>query len=348
MFSLKSARTPHKHGSLVLKPSYQDGEFDSHGVDCPFVFWHEDRFWMTFVGFDGMGYQTGIAHSPDLVSWTKQGLLIGRGPEGSVTQYNMALTGLLRENDLYSQGRLKQVDGRFVGTYHAYPDVGYENGPAVIGLCFSEDLKRWELGEPVLYPDPDCAWEAGGLYKSWILEFDGTYYLYYNAKNSASAPWVEQTGVALSKDLKHWERHPGNPILPLGPAGAFDDVFASDPCVLRLQDQWAMFYFGLSSDGHARDGVAFSTDLLNWKKADEVLVDVGAEGSVDSRYAHKPALIARDGTVYHFYCAVSPAQTRMIGQEECSEERGITFASSSADTAISRLDRKGRGGSRES
>ncbi|MCC5835184.1 MAG: hypothetical protein JJU20_10655 [Opitutales bacterium] len=326
MSFLKSVVTPHKHGSLVLKASYKEGEFDSHGVDCPFVFWHEGRYWMTFVGFDGVGYQTGIAYSVDLTSWTKQGLLIGRGPRGSVTQYNIALTSLLRENDLHGRGLLKRVGGRFVGTYHAYPDAGYENGPAVIGLCFSEDLRQWELGDPVLYPDPDCAWESGGLYKSWILEFEGTYYLFYNAKNSTSAPWVEQTGVALSKDLKHWQRHAENPILPLGSAGAFDDVFASDPCVLRVDDQWVMFYFGLSSDGHAREGVAFSSDLIQWRKADDILVDVGPDGSIDSLYAHKPALIARDGRVYHFYCAVSPAKTRIIGKQECREERGITFA----------------------
>ena len=126
------------------------------------------------------------------------------------------------------------------------------------------------------------------------MEADGVYCLFYNAKTAAS-PWIEQTGVARSPDLVHWERHPANPLLPVGPAGAFDDRFASDPCVFRHGQAWVMFYYGLSSDGHARDGAAVSADLLHRDKTDEVLVDVGPPGSIDYRYAHKPGIIARDG-----------------------------------------------------
>lgn len=164
--------------------------------------------------------------------------------------------------------------------------------------------------------------QAGGLYKSFLLEHAGTYYLFYNAKDKDAWPWREQTGVATSKDLVHWTRHPANPLIPNGPAGSFDDVFASDPCVLRLGDAgpWAMFYFGLSSDGHARESVAFSDDLVKWKKSDEILVDVGGPGSVDSQYAHKPGVIWHNGRLYHYYCGVS-------GKGE-SERRGIALAMS--------------------
>ncbi len=325
---LSKVLTPHKCGRLVLGPSLRRGAFDSQGVDCPFVFWHDDRYWMTFVGFDGVGYQTGIAESADLLNWTNRGLLIGRGTRGSVTEYNVAVTGLLREDGLFSQGRLRRVNGRFVGTYHAYPDAGYENGPAVIGLCFSNDLREWEIGEPVLRPEAGCPWESGGLYKSWILEYDGLYYLFYNAKNQTTPPWIEQTGVAWSRDLLSWERCPQNPILPVGKTGAFDDVFASDPCVLRLDDCWVMFYFGLGSDGHAREGVAFSENLLDWEKSGRVVVDVGQAGSIDSQYAHKPSVIFGNGRLYHFYCAVSPAEMRMDDGTLVKEHRGISIASS--------------------
>jgi hypothetical protein len=36
--------------------------------------------------------------------------------------------------------------------------------------------------------------------------------MYYNAKNKESG-WVEQTGLATSKDLLHWDRYEGNPVL---------------------------------------------------------------------------------------------------------------------------------------
>jgi hypothetical protein len=60
--------TPYKIGRLVLAASGGTSEFDSHSVDCPFVFEHDGLFYMTYVGFDG-GYQTGLASSRDLVQW---------------------------------------------------------------------------------------------------------------------------------------------------------------------------------------------------------------------------------------------------------------------------------------
>jgi predicted GH43/DUF377 family glycosyl hydrolase len=321
-------RTPHKIGRLAIRPSYHSGEFDSHAVDCPFPFLHEGRYYMTYVGWDQKGYRTGLASSNDLEMWRKEGLIIDRGPFGSVTQHNAALTSILRDNDLFGPGVLKKVDGQFVGTYHAYPKAGYEEGAAVIGLCYSDDLRSWTLSDPILRADKKCKWEAGGLYKSWLMKHDGVYYLFYNAKNKTKWPWVEQTGVATSPDLVHWERSPLNPILPNGQPGEFDDLFASDPVVLRHGDRWVMFYFGNCSDGHAREGIAFSDDLLHWEKSDEILIDVGGEGSIDFQHAHKPGIISKGSRLYHFYCAVRPTESEMIGDVKIEESRGISFATS--------------------
>lgn len=319
-------RTPHKLGRLVLAPSARDGDFDRHGVDCAFPFRLGTGWLMTYIGWDGLGYRTGVASSPDLLHWRKEGLLLDRGPAGSTTEYNVALTMILRENDLFSPGELRPVGGRYIGTWHAYPRPGYETGPAVIGLAHSEDLRHWQLGLPALRPSDGAPWEAGGLYKSWLLEHDGTYYLFYNAK-TCGEPWVEQIGVATSPDLATWRRHPDNPILRVSARPAFDDIFVSDPCVFRVGDRWVMFHYTLSSDGHARDSVAYSDDLLHWEKSGEILVDVGRAGECDSRYAHKPALIAHDGRLYHFYTAVAPPRDKR-GHDLPGEVRGISLACS--------------------
>ena len=330
---IEAIRTPHKAEKFLIGPSYQPGDFDSHAIDCPFPFRHEGAFWMTYVGWDGRGYRSGLARSENLLDWEKQGMILDRGPAGSFTAHNAALTSILRDNDLMGAGELKRVDGRFVGTYHAYPDPGYEEGPGAIGLCYSTDLRHWEVGEPVLRPDPGWEWEAGGLYKSWLMEWEGLYYLFYNAKNRSNWtggrstwPWHEQTGLATSPDLIHWQRCPANPLLRIGAAGAFDDLFTSEPCVLRVGDAWVMFYFGNCSDGHARDSAAFSSDLLHWEKTGEVLLEVGPPGSLDERHAHKPGMIAWQGRLYHFYCAVSPAPQGRIGAIAHDEYRGISAA----------------------
>ena len=84
-------RTPHKYGKLVVAASGEAGAFDSRSVDCPYVFHARGRFYMTYVGFDGTGYQTGLASSSNLVDWKKEGCVLRRDPASEITRYNIAL-----------------------------------------------------------------------------------------------------------------------------------------------------------------------------------------------------------------------------------------------------------------
>jgi predicted GH43/DUF377 family glycosyl hydrolase len=314
--------TPYKLGKYVLTASGADGAFDTVSVDCPFVFRHRGAFYMTFVAFDGVGYQTGLASSPDLVTWKKEGCILKRDPASPARRYNVAMNWILRENGLHSPGEVIKVGGDYLGAYHAYPNAGLEQGAAVIGLCRSQDLRQWAVDPPCLRPEDGAEWERGGLYKPCLLRHAGQYYLFYNAKNRTEGPWREQTGVAISADLKHWTRYAGNPVIANGPPGSPDEKFASDPCVLQDGGGWIFFYYGLDTKGRARDLAATGPDLLHATKCDKVLIDVGPEGSIDSAYAHKPSVIQYQGDLYHFYCAV-PHRTG-----PGPEMRGITVARS--------------------
>ena len=317
--------TPYKYGKLVLAASGTPGAFDAKSVDCPFVFHHAGQFYMTFIGFDGTGYQTGLAVSRNLVEWKNLGCILRRDPASTVTRYNIAMNWIVRDNQLHSPGELKKERGRFLGVYHAYPNAGLEEGPAVIGLCRSSDLLHWDIGDPCLRPEDGADWERGGLYKPCLVERDGTYYLFYNAKTqplprAQGGGWREQTGVATSRDLVRWDRYSSNPIVPNGPAGSRDERFASDPCVLLDGKRWVVFYYSLDRAGKARDLVAVGDDPFHPSKLDEILIDVGPPGAVDSTYAHKPSVVWFQGALYHFYCAVSGRYP--------NEVRGISVARS--------------------
>lgn len=326
--------TPHREQSLVVRPSFLPGAFDSHAVDCPFVFSVAGRQGMTYVGWDGEGYQTALTWR-DGDTWSPGRVVFPRDPSSPLRRHNSALTSIVRDNDLASDGALTTIDGWYYGTFHAYPAAGYETGPGSIGFARSRDLLTWEQVGGVLSPDDGAPWERGGLYKSWLLHHDGLFYVFYNAKDrdefghvAVPPPWIEQTGVATSRDLVTWERHAGNPILSTGGPGDFDERFASDPCVLRDGDYWVMFYFGLAADGHAREGYATSRDLLTWTKSGDVLLDVGPAGSIDSIHTHKPAVITWDGRLEHYYCAVAPRAAEPGGIVQ-PEMRGIARATSS-------------------
>jgi predicted GH43/DUF377 family glycosyl hydrolase len=317
--------TPYKYGRLVLAASNEAGSFDCKSVDDPFVFYHEGAFKMLYIGFDGIGYQTGLATSNDLIHWERVACVARRDPNSRYTRFNVALSCIVREEELHSPGRLRKVRGRYLGAWNAYPRAGYEAGPAVIGLAWSDDLLHWELTEPILFPQDGAPWEHGGLYRPNLVEYKGVFYLYYNAKTDLlpkreGGGWREQSGVATSRDLKRWTRYAGNPILRNGEPDSRDARFASNPFVVRNKEIWAMYYFGLDRHGVARELLALGRDPYHFTKVNEIIINVGSPGSVDETFAHKPCVIYHDGTLYHFYCAVSGKWPH--------EVRGISIARS--------------------
>lgn len=303
--NLERFLTPYKLGKPVLAGSGESGAFDEMAVDCPFVFYHRGRFHMLHIGFDGKGYQTGLAVSSDLINWEHKGVVLKREDNVGWDRVGAAGVWIIKESeDFGALSELKKINGKYWMVYHSYPDEGYETGAAKIGLAWTEDeeLIEWHrLKEPVFSWEGGADWENGGLYKSCIIENEGRYYMFYNAKNRTMSKWTEQIGLAISEDLLHWKRYEGNPVVNVT-EGSWDSLFCSDPCVLRDGDKWIMFYFGF--DGmHAQEGIAVSDDLFHWEKYDKPILEYGREGSLDEYHAHKPSVLYYNDTLYHFYCA---------------------------------------------
>ncbi|MBP3966500.1 hypothetical protein [Paenibacillus lignilyticus] len=307
-------RAPYKREAPVLQGSGKAGSYNAMSVDCPFVFFHNDRFYMMHIGFDGLGYRTALATSDNLVEWGREGVILDRGEDSSRWDYVGAAYSwvLLENNDLYELPRLKKVDGKYWMIYHAYPEFGYEAGGAKMGLawCESESLLDWHrLDEPILSYENGGDWERGGLYKCCFVEYEGRYWMYYNAKDKPNWPWTEETGLAVSDDLLHWTRLPGGePVMGVKP-GTFYSQYVSDPHI-RFDSRtgnWVNFGFGFDGE-HAQGLLATSKDLTNWKIADEPWIPHGEPGEADETHAHKSAVIYWKDRFYHFYCACRPAK----------------------------------------
>lgn len=330
--------TPFKLGRPVLSGSGKEGEFDSMAVDCPFIFYHQEKFHLLYVGFDGNGYQTALAVSSDLINWQKKGVVLSRNDSGTWDKIGAAGTWIIRHDDINGLPTLKKIDGKYWMIYHSYPEKGYETGPAQMGLawCEDENLLDWRrLKEPVFSWKGGADWENGGLYKGCIIEYDGTYYLFYNAKNKPGGKkqggvghenWVEQTGIATSTDLFEWKRHEGNPVIKVRP-GTWESRFCSDPCVMRDGDRWVMFYFGFDGK-HAQDGIAVSNDLIRWEKKPEPIIRHGNQGDLDEKHAHKPSVILFGGVLYHFFCACRDYRDGDSALNLGNEFRCLTVATS--------------------
>ena len=306
--SIQKYLTPFKYPEPVLEGSGVEGAFDEKSVDIPFVFRHNGKWYMMYTGYDGKGYQSALATSDDLLHWEHKGIMIPRDDESSTAwdKVGCAITWLIKKsNNFEDTPELLKYDGKYWAVYHSYPSVGYEAGPAEIGLawCDDEELLTWHrFDKSILSPHDGNDWERGGLYKACIIRHDEKWYMFYNAKDT-SKRWIEQTGVAVSDDLMNWTRPVAEPILKVG-ENTWDARFVSDPYILKDGDKWLNFYFGYDR-GHAMEGLAVSDDLMNWEKVEEPII-ASTPGGLDEEHAHKAAIVYYDGVLYHFYCATRP------------------------------------------
>ncbi len=284
-----------------------------HMTDCPTVFQlpGDPKWYMSFIGFDGIGYQSFIAESVDLVRWEKPRLAFGYGPEGTFDHGGRVLGAYLYTSyDIKAPRVLKRHDGKYWSLYGAYPrQGGYELRPGYEGVACSDDGLTWRRArdEPILsVHQPDCGeWEKDCIYQPWLLEHEGSYYNFYNAANGG----IEQLGLARSRDLLTWKRYAFNPVIPNGPPGSYNEAFSSDGKVFWDQDHWVNFFFGVGRGG-AHIMVAFSRDLLHWThNPDPIYKHGGHPGGLDRQYAHKISLVwtPKGETWYLFYCAVGDA-----------------------------------------
>ncbi len=294
-----------------------EGFPDLDGTDVPTVYQlpGDSRWYMSFIGFNGRGYQSFVAVSEDMIHWKHLGLAMGFGPVGEFDHGGTVIGAYLYESyDLKAPRTLKKYQGKYWTLYGCYPKQGgYEIRPGYEGVAASDDGLRWRRAKPTYIlsvHDRDCgSWEKDCIYQPWLLEHQGKFYNFYNAAQGR----YEQTGVAFSENLLDWARYSGNPIVRNRPGG-YDEVFCSDPKVFRDGDHWVMFYFGVGRGG-AHIMVAFSRDLLHWTAHPEPLYKAGGNPSgLDKQYAHKISLVYRpqNDTFYMFYNAV-PGTGGMTG-----------------------------------
>jgi len=280
-----------------------------HSFDVPTVYQlpgQPSKWFMSFIGFNGQGYNSFMVESTNLVRWTNARLAMGFGPTNEFDHGGCVIGAFLYESyDTKSSRSLKKRGGKYWTLYGCYPrQGGYELRPGYEGVACSDDSLTWRRAKdkPILaVHDSDCGtWEKDCIYQPWLVEDRGRFLNFYNAANGG----IEQTGLAFSNDLLTWMRHPANPVIRNRQDG-YDAQFASDPKVFRDGDHWTLFYFGVGRGG-AHIMIAFSRDLVQWTAHPKPLYKAGGNPSgLDQQYAHKISLVfnPNNETFYMFYCA---------------------------------------------
>lgn len=326
-------KTPYKYGMVVApKDNY-------HQIDCPMVYREGDKWFMTYVvyngkdGTDGRGYETWLATSDDLLQWKTLGRLLCYADKGWDMNQRAGYPALIdwTWNGSYEMAKYK---GRHWMSYFGGEGTGYEaiRKPLNMGMASTKgDITQahpWETSpSPVLSINDKSAqwWEKLTHYKSTVYwdknkTLGKPFVMFYNAGgiNPTNQLKAERIGIALSSNMTSWRRLPlrtakrktGNPVFFHEAPG----IITGDAQIVKFPHYYVMFYFSAYNPErkyNAYNTFAVSRDLVNWQDWEGADL-VYPSKPYDDMFAHKSYVLKHQGVVYHFYCAVNHAGQRGI------------------------------------
>jgi predicted GH43/DUF377 family glycosyl hydrolase len=320
----EEVQTPYKYGMVIVAKN------DSQKIDCPTVFRKGKMWYMSYILFNGRGYETWLAKSTDLLNWETMGKILSFSSD--TTEWDAAQkAGYLSLIDTKWGGSyaLQSYRKKYWLSYFGGREKGYEAGLLSLGMAYTikapTSAQEWKrFPKPVMTSlDKDVRWwENKKQFKSTVIwdkqKTTGyPFVMYYNAngdtaKDNKRTRWFERIGMAVSTDMVNWKRFQTDPVVhhPVGITG--------DPQIQKIGDLWVMFYFGAFWEDRkgAFNRFACSYDLVNWTDwTGDNLIE--SSEPFDELYAHKSYLVKHNGVVYHFYNAVNK-----------KEQRGIAVATS--------------------
>lgn len=292
-------KTPFKYGIVLQHPD------TTKMVDSPTVFQENGRWYMTYIVFDGQGYETWLSESEDLLHWESKGKLLSFTEDTWDASQKAGYVSLVNTEWGGDYGVEKYQD-KYWMTYLGGNAAGYEAGVLKIGLANAPQLgvaQEWNtMDEPVLSPkDDDIRWfEDKTIYKSLVIRdrekhTGHPFVMYYNAKGDTAD--YESIGMAVSDDMVNWERFGEDPVITRHKG------ICGDAQIAQYNDLYIMFYFGAFWKPGAFERFACSYDLIHWTDWEGEDLIAPSE-PFDKTYAHKPWVIKWKGVVYHFYNAV--------------------------------------------
>lgn len=310
-------KTPHKYG-LVIVPTD-----NSYKMDCPSVFRKDGKWYMTYLIFEGRGYETWLAESDNLLDWKHLGKVMSFSKDTTEWDVNQK-AGYIALQDPTWGGSYKwnAYDDKYWMSYFGGNTTGYEAGILSMGMAYTDELPTTphefkRLPKPVLRPNDEKAkwWDNSTMYKSSVIrdvekETGHEFIMYYNARGDSINPakGAERIAMAVSNDMKTWKRYGDGPLIN------HHKGISGDAYIQRINDTWVMFYFGAfwtGWDQGAFNRFAVSNDLVHWTdwEGDNL---IESSEPYDETFAHKSFVVKHEGIVYHYYCAVNKAGQRGI------------------------------------
>ena len=224
-------------GEAVLETG-SGSDWDSDGIEAPYVMEDGSGYTMWYAGFDGVTLQIGRAESSDGITWVKDPgnpVLEAESGEWDVT---IGYKAVIKEDSNYKMW---------------YAGVDFEDDVLYkIGYATSPDGSNWTKwgGNPIIGEEQPPDWEETGMSTLDVGIRQDTKGSYYEMWYSGTALGISgpRLGSAVSADGLAWEKDAGNPFLELGAAGTYDASDLTSPSVEVYPDRLHLIYAARSDD----------------------------------------------------------------------------------------------------
>ncbi len=198
--------------------------------------------------------------------------------------------GEVREWYINDHTVIRAADGQWhlFGITHPEP-ADPENEIEFAHATADELFGPWTKRAPALVVDH--SYGETHLWAPHVVHDGERYYMFYAGGGTDRT--AAAINLAVSTDLCDWRRHPGGPLF-------VDGYDARDPMVLRIGEQWVMYYCATTEPGGGNHIVAYRTsaDLVEWSEREIAYTDPSAGtfgGPTES-----PFVLAHDDGWYLF------------------------------------------------
>ena len=233
-------KTPYKYGIVFKHPD------STKLLDSPTIFFENGIWYMTYIVFDGKGYETWMAQSKDLLNWKSTGKILSFSPDTWDANQKAGYMSLV---DINWGGNytVEKFNDKYWMSYLGGKTVGYEAGVLGVGMSSNAIVTKpveWQTqAKPILLPsDSDASWfDNKTIYKSLVIRdreklTHHPFVMYYNAKGDTAK--YESIGMAVSDDMISWKRFTKDPVLT-----KYKGI-CGDAQIAKMNNLYVMFYFG--------------------------------------------------------------------------------------------------------
>lgn len=221
---------------------------------------YKGKYWMTYIGGDGPGYEAVSAPLHIGLAWSDR-------PFGANEWESLKRPVLsIHDRDVQWWEKLTQYKSTvywdkseifgfpFVMFYNAggvHPETGLKGER--VGIALSKDMKKWSRYEG----NPVFAHESAGTITgdAHIQKFGDLYVMFYFSAFNPTRPYKAFNTFACSYDLVHWYDWEGDDLIK--PSKGYDNLFAHKSYVVKHEG--VVYHFYCAVNEHEQRGIAVAT-----------------------------------------------------------------------------------------